>query len=85
MHYMISEETYDRCLKAYRAFEDEPEVRGSIIPCEASTTSSYINVEGGVFPMFVYGRLYRLGEGYRRPLLFLSRGVHRQGMVPRED
>lgn len=42
---------FDSCssLKAYRAFEDK-EIRSSIIPCEASLESSYINVEGYYFP-----------------------------------
>lgn len=43
---------FDSCssLKAYRAFKDEPEVRDSIIPCEAARESSYINVDGEYFP-----------------------------------
>lgn len=43
---------FDSCssLKAYRAFEDKPEVQSSIIPCEASIESSYINVKGTYYP-----------------------------------
>lgn len=43
---------FDSCssLKAYRAFADMPEVRDSIIPCEAARESSYINVDGVYFP-----------------------------------
>lgn len=43
---------FDSCssLKAYRAFADRPEVRDSIIPCEAARESSYINVDGVYFP-----------------------------------
>lgn len=43
---------FDSCssLKAYRAFSDKPEVRDSIIPCEASIESSYINVDGYYYP-----------------------------------
>lgn len=43
---------FDSCssLKAYRAFEDKPEVQNSIIPCEASIESSYINVDGYYYP-----------------------------------
>lgn len=43
---------FDSCssLKAYRGFSDKPEVRDSIIPCEAARESSYINVEGVYYP-----------------------------------
>ena len=43
---------FDSCssLKAYRAFSDNPEVRNSIIPCEAARESSYINVDGYYYP-----------------------------------
>lgn len=43
---------FDSCssLKAYRAFADKPEVQSSIIPCEASIESSYINVHGQYYP-----------------------------------
>ena len=60
---------FDSCssLKAYRALD--PEVRRYIIPCEASTESSYIDVHGNYYPCSFM-------EGFKDDRLDWSEGIN---------
>lgn len=60
---------FDSCssLKAYRALD--PEVRRYIIPCEASTESSYIDVHGNYYPCSFM-------EGFKDDKLDWSKGIN---------
>ena len=61
---------FDSCtsLKAFRAFQDDPNVRDCIIPCEASIESSYINVDCEYFPCSFI-------EGYSSESLDWNKGI----------
>ena len=60
---------FDSCssLKAYRALD--PEIRKYIIPCEASTESSYIDVHGNYYPCSFM-------EGFKDDKIDWSEGIN---------